>query len=57
MKGVALNLTRSPEKHYILGMGRSSYTGRRRSGADVIDKSVAATPGLKTASSHTTTGK
>jgi len=57
VKGVALNLTRSSEKlasweraePLILGAGHVAQT--------VATKSVAATPGSKTASSRTTTGK
>jgi len=57
VKGVALNLTHSPEKKVILGTCRSSQGRRRPCGERARDECEADTPGSKTASSCPTTGK
>ena len=57
VKGVALNLTQSPEKPFILGVSRSHHRGRRRYGRCDSERVPTVPPGSKTASSYATAGK
>jgi hypothetical protein len=57
VKGVALNLTQSSEKIYILGKAEPLSMGAGESGADDKDECATAAPESKTASSSATTGK
>ena len=57
VKGVALNLTHSPENNLSLGACRSFPIWRRPRGECDTDEHRANPPGSKTASSFTTAGK